>query len=979
MDDARFLTDLRRYWDEIARGGPATRGDLDPRVAATIRRLHTLPDVPPPDPAYARQLRENLMHAGTIPIPRESMQNIVPNGRGVPHIGRQAPQAFAGPWSRRGWTFGALATAALVTVMLVGSLFMFNRFRPFRPEHVPIIVPAIVATPSATTPVADLVWESTGGPNLPFDHPGHLAIDPHGNLWVTDGPRGGFQIFSPDGQFLETWGAPGSGDGQFALDAGGSLASGGASGGGLTTGAAAFDSAGNLYVADTGNHRVQKFGPDRSFLLAWGREGKGNGQFLQPDQVTVDGKGRVYVVDDERNDIQVFDADGTYLQTIGGYGIGDGQFTANGQFMFSVGGALAFDGQGNIWVADGSNQKIQKFSPEGKFQMAFGGYGLSNGKFSSPTDLAVDAEGRVYVADYAKDGARMQIFSPDGAFLAAWSDGRGGGGGGDTATVSLALDGQGNVYISDFDGNRIQKLQLLPPFAPVAQEALAGTPAVSALPGVTEDTELFDQTIDEIPADASGAEVDRDPLAPGDTWQVGTEASNGVGPMLYRVETGSVTLHADGPVQLTRAGGQRATEIAKDTNVVLNSGDIAYLRSGVAGEWHNAGTAPAMLLDAGINTNGSSATILQTSPISAWPITPPGAPAQLTVRQITLAPGARLPNGPAPGLTLVGADSGTLTIVWAARDAPTIATGSAQLPQGSSMDVNTATYVAKELRNDSSEPLTLLVMTVVPVEPRATTATPQASALPANLNSGTVLPQGTFDALPDQAAWLGTERTVLEPGAAWDLNTGPPDASTGPAMYLVESGALTINADGPSTVTRSGTNTPTAVAPGTDVVLHPGDRGMIPLDAASHWPNDGNVPASMIDTRITRIGVESVPSGGSHEVLIDARPNGTLTPPLLVTVQRREFNPGDTLKPATVPGLQGLYVESGSLQVSDAGELGTPAGAFVISAGQERTFGVTSYHEVPSGWTLRSADSTPVTLLFLTMTEGNPQEATPMG
>ena len=69
MNDARFLTELRRYWDEIARGGPATPGALDPDLAATIRRLHALPDVPPPDPAFANRLEERFMQATTIPLP----------------------------------------------------------------------------------------------------------------------------------------------------------------------------------------------------------------------------------------------------------------------------------------------------------------------------------------------------------------------------------------------------------------------------------------------------------------------------------------------------------------------------------------------------------------------------------------------------------------------------------------------------------------------------------------------------------------------------------------------------------------------------------------------------------------------------------------------------------------------------------------------------------------------------------------------
>ena len=71
--------------------------------------------------------------------------------------------------------------------------------------------------------------------------------------------------------------------------------------GGYDQGAIAFAPDGAFYVADPGNHRIQKFGPDRRFLLAWGSEGREPGQFITPIDLVVDGQGRVYVVDSYRN------------------------------------------------------------------------------------------------------------------------------------------------------------------------------------------------------------------------------------------------------------------------------------------------------------------------------------------------------------------------------------------------------------------------------------------------------------------------------------------------------------------------------------------------------------------------------------------------------------------------------------------------------------------------------------------------------
>ena len=85
MDDARFHDELRRYWDEIARGGPATPGMLDPELAAVFRRLHAVPDVPPPDPGIARRRREELLRATTVPLAFPPSADPSANGLRAPH------------------------------------------------------------------------------------------------------------------------------------------------------------------------------------------------------------------------------------------------------------------------------------------------------------------------------------------------------------------------------------------------------------------------------------------------------------------------------------------------------------------------------------------------------------------------------------------------------------------------------------------------------------------------------------------------------------------------------------------------------------------------------------------------------------------------------------------------------------------------------------------------------------------------------
>ena len=80
--------------------------------------------------------------------------------------------------------------------------------------------------------------------------------------------------------FVRTWGSEGTGDGQFKYPEG-----------------IAIDSSGNVYVADNGNNRIQKFDSNGKFITKWGSDGTGDGQFDVPDGIAIDSSGNVYVVD----------------------------------------------------------------------------------------------------------------------------------------------------------------------------------------------------------------------------------------------------------------------------------------------------------------------------------------------------------------------------------------------------------------------------------------------------------------------------------------------------------------------------------------------------------------------------------------------------------------------------------------------------------------------------------------------------------
>jgi hypothetical protein len=440
MEDARFHAELRRFWDEIARGGPATPGDLDPELVERIRRLHALGDVPPPDPTYATRLRETIMHATAIPLPHpDPLARPNLNGRSTPPARRANLRAL--PVSPGRWVLAQLATAVLLVLVLVGSLIAFGPLRPNSEGDLARL--AAVGTPAPMSPVA-FVWQTEGGPDLPLGDPFKIAIDPAGNLWVPDGLNSRFQIFAPDGTFLETWGTEGSEGGQFDFPLGG-----------YGYGTVVWDAEGNFYVTDSGNYRIQKFGPDRTFIMAWGSQGQDAGQFVGLNDLALDQQGRLFATDHERDDIQVFGTDGTFLDVWGAPGMKEGQFMNPG--------GIAVDAGGNLYVSEFLNHRVQKLAPDGTVLGIWGAFGRDEGEFNNPTDVTLDADGRVFVTDWANH--RVQVFDTDGQFLTAWGE-PGSDAGQFNGPIGVALDGNGSIYVSEDGGDRVQKFRLLPPLAP---------------------------------------------------------------------------------------------------------------------------------------------------------------------------------------------------------------------------------------------------------------------------------------------------------------------------------------------------------------------------------------------------------------------------------------------------------------------------------------------------------------------------------
>jgi outer membrane protein assembly factor BamB len=189
-----------------------------------------------------------------------------------------------------------------------------------------------------------------------------------------------------------------------------------------------------------------------ALTFVWESHG-GSDPFRGPSDLAFDHKGQLWVADSATNGFQLLDTDGIFLEAWGSTGSGPGQFRftlADG----GVGGDVAFDSDGNAYVLDIGNRRVQVFDPERHFVREWGTFGSENGQFVSPYGITIDADGSIYVSDYGRED--VQKFAPDGTWLLTF----GGHGSGDgqlsfQAGVNAAPDG--TIWVGDFGNARVQQ------------------------------------------------------------------------------------------------------------------------------------------------------------------------------------------------------------------------------------------------------------------------------------------------------------------------------------------------------------------------------------------------------------------------------------------------------------------------------------------------------------------------------------------
>jgi uncharacterized repeat protein (TIGR01451 family) len=295
-----------------------------------------------------------------------------------------------------------------------------------------------------------------------FDGVSDVAVGPDGKIYVADFGNDKVQVYTPSGAFITSVQAP-----QTAFPD-----------------SIAVGHDGRLHVSRTFSDAVYVLSPTGQLLFSVGGGARcdlstgvncvdpdgagplepGDGQFVNQEGVAVDSDGRIYVADNGNDRVQVFDSAGRFLFKFGRNG-GDGTSgTGDGEFLNPRG--IAVDAGGRIYVADTRNQRLQVFDSAGRFLFKIGRNGGDGSRGSGPgefyrvQDVAVDASGRIYVVDSSSfpdehDNHRIQVFSPSGAFLQEFGV-YGLAHGAFRFPDGIAVGPDGRVVVADSGNSRVQ-------------------------------------------------------------------------------------------------------------------------------------------------------------------------------------------------------------------------------------------------------------------------------------------------------------------------------------------------------------------------------------------------------------------------------------------------------------------------------------------------------------------------------------------
>lgn len=282
-----------------------------------------------------------------------------------------------------------------------------------------MVLAALVTAPGASAAYQFLLaWGTYGSAPGQFNNPLGVAVGPAGNVYVADLHNSRIQVFTPTGGFIRSMG-----DGWLYGPSG-----------------VAVDGAGYTYATQIWSNTVVKFDPAGTFVSQWSAAGPG--QLYGPVAVAVDAAGAaVYVLDQGNRRVQKFTSDGTFLASW------DAPAASWGIAVDPAGTTVYVTN--NAWVDPDTGYTsgaIEKYRSDDGTHL-----GTITGLIS-PYGVAVDAAGKVYASDWWE----VKVFSPSGVLLDRWGS-WGSGDGQFDLPWGIAVDPSGNVYVADRLNHRIQK------------------------------------------------------------------------------------------------------------------------------------------------------------------------------------------------------------------------------------------------------------------------------------------------------------------------------------------------------------------------------------------------------------------------------------------------------------------------------------------------------------------------------------------
>lgn len=304
------------------------------------------------------------------------------------------------------------------------------------------------------------------GTSASFNYPNGVAADALGNLYEAD--TNNYRIRKIDTSGVVTTVA-GNGVASFADGPGNSASFSDPAG-------VAVDILGNLFVADYSNHRIRKIDTNKAVTTVAGNgvgtfaDGSGNSaSFSHPASITVDTLGNLYVADTSNHRIRKIDTN-KVVTTVAGNGVATFANGTGTSASFNYPYGVAVDGQGNLYVADTNNSRIRKIDTSGVVTTIAGngvaafadGTGTS-ASFNFPRRVAVDGQGNLFVAD--TNNNRIRKITPSGVVTTVAGNGNSSfvNGTGTSATFStpygIAVDALGNIFVGDSLNYSVRRLQ----------------------------------------------------------------------------------------------------------------------------------------------------------------------------------------------------------------------------------------------------------------------------------------------------------------------------------------------------------------------------------------------------------------------------------------------------------------------------------------------------------------------------------------